>query len=715
LALAAAALLIRALRFGVVFAGPNVSFPHGADEMYHLRRIWFSVIEFPATLSFDTYVNFPHGAPPVWPPLFDWSIAAVARALGGVDRAAVEAVAAWAPPILGVATVLLAAAIARRVFSPAAGWATGGLLAVLRAHVFFSGLGEVDHHVAVALSVLAALAAAMQVAGPADARDRHRRAITCGVSLAAALLLWPGALLYVATLQAALALQLLATAEAAAARARAGSLVWLHAGACLVLLPFCVGHTWEQFGAVSPLVLSGFQPLWFAAGAAAIASARGFWSLPALGATRARRCGSAFALVALGLVAALALVPGLVASLANAATWFGEDAFLGAVAEIEPLLFAEGRFDPQLAHAHFSYLFWAYPIAAAALALRALRERRGDVALLVFVCTVAVGLALLQRRFSDVAGPAFALVLGPALASLVRAARVGEPRRRSAAAAAGAACAFAVAIPFAGHYLVDVQASLAVRRGERLQFLPSVRQRIVHERVARWLAGHTPDPGGYLDPSVQPEYGVLAAWGYGHLLRYYAERPLVQDNFGPYAGGEGFAAARAYFASVDEAAGAEIARSLAARYVVAAPQGSGQSWPEPGSLATRLRVQFGAPLAALQRHRLLFVADDSDLAREPGRRPWSLAVYEVVAGALVRGRAAPGASVEFALRLDLGRGAPRLYRATVLAGPSGEYEVRLPHPSTAWVVTSGGRRAGLVVGEVDVREGRRVAGPSLGR
>jgi asparagine N-glycosylation enzyme membrane subunit Stt3 len=51
--------------------------------LYHLRRIWFSVVNFPASLAFDSYMNHPLGAPAVWPPLFDWSIAAVARALVG--------------------------------------------------------------------------------------------------------------------------------------------------------------------------------------------------------------------------------------------------------------------------------------------------------------------------------------------------------------------------------------------------------------------------------------------------------------------------------------------------------------------------------------------------------------------------------------------------------------------------------------------------------
>src|SRR5262245_5359915 len=90
LALFASALLVRSLRFGLVFRGGRVHFPFGADELYHMRRIWFSVVNFPAALSFDPYMNHPEGAASIWTPVFDWSIAALARVFAGRDQHAVE-------------------------------------------------------------------------------------------------------------------------------------------------------------------------------------------------------------------------------------------------------------------------------------------------------------------------------------------------------------------------------------------------------------------------------------------------------------------------------------------------------------------------------------------------------------------------------------------------------------------------------------------------
>jgi dolichyl-diphosphooligosaccharide--protein glycosyltransferase len=676
-----------------------------------MRRIWFSVVNFPASLDFDPYVNFPAGGAAVWPPLFDWSLAAVARVLvGPASQHMVEVVAAWAPPVLGACTVLATTWLARRVFSPAAGWAAGALLAALPAHVFYSALGEVDHHVAVGLFVLWWLGAALRFAGPPAALGGPRGAIGAGVAAAASLLLWPGSLLHLAVVQAALALQLLATREQADALARARGLAWLHAVAALALSPFCVGRSWEQFGPVSPLVLSNFQPLWFAAGAAALALAGALWRRPRLGATRARRVGSALGLVALGLAAALALVPGLAASLANAASWFQPDPFLQVISEMEPLLFPSGEFDASAAVESFSVLFWAYPLAAAWLGARAWRERRGEAGLVLAWSAVSCALALYQQRFCDVGAPAFALVIGPAAVEFVRAA--GRlPARRLATAGAAALCAGLALSPYAATYLADLRISSAARRGEPLEYRAEVRERLVLQRVARWLASETPPSGGYLDPAVKPAYGVLSAWGHGHLLRYYGERPMVEDNFGPYVGETGFAAARAYYASADEASGAEIADRLGARYVVAAPQGSGQGWPQRDSLARRLALVPGRPLTPFSRHRLVFFADDADLARGPKRAPWSVAVYEVVRGARVVGRA-PGAGL-VGFELELPALALR-WRAGAVVDASGAYEIRLPHPSEApYRVRAGEREAAFSLSEADVREGRTVEGPSF--
>jgi dolichyl-diphosphooligosaccharide--protein glycosyltransferase len=725
LALFASAVVVRSLLYGVVFVEREVLFPTGADELYHLRRIWFTVVNFPASLDFDFYVNHPEGAPPVWPPFFDWGIAALARLLvGRDDQHGVEVVVAWVPPLLGALAVIAAAWLARRTFSPAAGWVTGALLVVLPAHVLHSALGQVDHHVAVGLFATLLLAAAMRSAGPLGPAGRPRGVVATGGMIAAAILLWPGALLHVLVVQVFFVAQLFTTRDRPAAVARARGLAVMHGVASVVLLPLCAGGDWQQFGAYSPEVLSNFQPLWFGAGAATFAGVAELWSRTALGEGRARRIGAALGPGALGLAAAWLLVPGLSQAVGDAAGWFGADPFLRVVAELRPLLYRTGRFESSVAHGLFSYLFWTYPLALVGLGWQALSRRRADVLLLLAGSAAFCAAALNQVRFVDVFAAGFACVVGPALVAGLCAARQRFALPRPILSGVALLAGLTAVLPQAPVYREDALVSAAALRGDPLVFSSDLRLRLVLQRVGRWIAWGTPPTQGYLDPTRRPEYGVLCAWGHGHLLRYYGERPMVQDNFGPWAGREGFAAARAYYESRDESVAAAIAERLRARYVVATLRGSGQAVPLKGSITQRLTLVrregapafWGRPSDALTRHRLVFVADDSVLPRHPGEPSWIAAVYEIVPGARVLGLASGETVVSFDLAVPVPHGEPVRYRAEAAVDASGAYEIRLPYPSeSGYAVHAGSQRGSLILGEADVREGRTVVGPSFQR
>ena len=467
-------------------------------------------------------------------------------------------------------------------------------------------------------------------------------------------------------------------------------------------------------------MLSNFQPLWLGAGAVALALLASLWGRTALGATRARRIGCALGIAALGLAAAWLGVPGLAAAVRGAASWFMPDPFLRVVAELEPLLLSSGRFDAALGHHYFSYWLWAYPLGAAVLVRHALREGRADVLLLVAWASAFCGATLFQQRFMDSSSAGFVLVLGPAFALGFRGAQRRFAWPRAALFAAAIAAGVVALLPYAPAYRGDWQSSLAERRGDRLWYSPEVRRLRVLERVAGWLRGASPRTAGYLDPAERPAYGVLAAWGHGHLLRYYGERPMVQDNFGPWGGRQGFESAEAYYDSLDEEKAFEIAVRLRARYVVASPRGSGHHWPRRGTLATRLALRrdgrgaLAFPVSgerALAHHRLVFVADDADLARA-GARPWTVALYEIVPGARVTGTAPAREPVRFELSVPLPDRPPLSYLASTRADAAGRYEIRLPYPSERpYLVRADERTASLALSEADVREGRTVAGP----
>ena len=80
--LSALALGLRALHYAQVFPGDGSVDLMIADSAYHARRALFSFVNFPSVLVFDSYMAFPDGARVPMPPLYDWSLAAVARLFG---------------------------------------------------------------------------------------------------------------------------------------------------------------------------------------------------------------------------------------------------------------------------------------------------------------------------------------------------------------------------------------------------------------------------------------------------------------------------------------------------------------------------------------------------------------------------------------------------------------------------------------------------------
>jgi len=744
------AFALRALPFPTVFSERGLLPGTLADEFYHLRRIVYSAVHFPQVLSFDPYVSFPHGGAIPWPPGFDWAVAALARGLVGADDpAAVETVAAWVPPLLGSLAAVLAALVAGAAFGRAAAATAGLLLAVLPAGWMYSQVGMVDHHVAVAVAGVALLGLAMAWLR-AEAREPPSSgpglALALGLALGVPLVVWPGFLLHIAVTQAALVAAALAAADRRRARRRARSLAGAHAVAAAVVLPFCLATPGEQYGPWSPLVLSRFQPAWLGAGAAVLALADRLWARRGPGASRRRRALGATALGLAGVGAALALAPGLRESLAYAAGWFAKaESFQSRVAELAPLTLSQ-------AVARFSYAVLLFPLAWGVVAFGAIRERAADRGLLLLWALVFLALALLQRRFANSLAVGFALVWGGAvaqgLASLRDRRATGQTRAGASVAVAAGTLGIIALAPVLRFYEARLRQSVATLERPAAALAAARASKRVQLGAAWWLTRSTPPTRGYLDPSVRPEYGILAPWGAGHLIRYVAQRPLVQDNFGVYAGRESFERADAYYAALDEATALEILEDLEVRYVVADRGGAGTDPRvyDPRSMTHRLARLFGStgPAAdpesgrrvevpALAHHRLVYHARSA-----PGRSlraappEVAVSVYEIVPGARVVGMALPGASIEVRLRIHTRAGPhhlprarePLIYIARTRADAAGRYALTLPYATdtpfsdsvrvaTSYVLRTRARSERLVVSESDVRAGATVEGPSL--
>jgi hypothetical protein len=453
------------------------------------------------------------------------------------------------------------------------------------------------------------------------------------------------------------------------------------------------------------------------------------WRRSAAGATPLARVVSAAGLAAAGAALAFVLVPGLRDALSYAGGWFtGDEAFLGRIRELRPILFLEERFDASAALDELTPAVVVFPLAWAWLGARCVRGPglRADLALLLAWSAVLFALTLAQERFANLFALGLALTLGAALEELhgVAKRRLG-PRARLALAAAFALALAATLVPALRVFERQLAASRVARSQPGGKALGS--RGVVLEEAARWLRDASPPTRGFLDAAERPEYGVLTAWSDGHLVRYRAERPTVEDSFAFFGDRRAFELAGRYYDTQEEEVAYAAAQQLGARYAFATPAGSGQTLvPSPRSIGQRmwrLLGSAGPDAPALARHRLVWIRALPGGTREPRTNLVDrVAVFEIVPGALVEGEAAPGALVraELVVASQLGR---IRYRAEAQAAAGGRYALRLPYATDRaagevgatgpYRLSSGDRSAPLAVREADVRAGATVGGPSL--
>lgn len=203
----------------LIRADGRVTFP-SVDAWYHRRTTHYTVDNFPNTIPFDPFTAFPTGNHAgQFGTVFDQLLAAVALVIGGGNPspATIDAVLLFAPPVLGVLTVIPIYLLAKEV-----GTEWGGLVAIivvaLSPGLFLSRTvaGFADHHIAETLLVAAALCCYTKAlstrrdadSSPTPIRDRLRSyprsalrwSALAGVTTGLYLLTWPPGVFFIAAL-----------------------------------------------------------------------------------------------------------------------------------------------------------------------------------------------------------------------------------------------------------------------------------------------------------------------------------------------------------------------------------------------------------------------------------------------------------------------------------------------------------------------------------
>jgi asparagine N-glycosylation enzyme membrane subunit Stt3 len=719
--------------------------PFGDNAFYHLRRIQYAAVNPADFLSTDRYLNFPHGGQPIWPPTLDWLLAQLVR-LAGVagDPAVMERLLVWVPPVIGASMVVALYGIARHYFNARVSFLAAALLCFLPSHTWYSQIGFVDHHVAIAFVTTLLLGSGTALLGQGQETSTPTsaclgRATLLGVAMAASLLVWPGTLLYVAIVQLAFAILVLTAATRESAIGWARTVAFAHFIACIAVAPWSAGNHWDRWSSFSPVVLSNFQPMWFAACALGFALLSELWRLKAGAETWLGRSLSALAIATTGLLVALLLLPELSEALGQGWAWLSmEESARVSVAESAPL-FRAGSTRVQELLTRFVYLT---PMALALVAWDRRRSLTPSLRLLFGWGIVLFLATLMQRRFVNSASVVYALFLAAALdivfRRLVWRAAWPLPARTAAVAIFAAMVGWAL-WPSLASYGVDLVNLQRASRDEPLRLLEAKRIGLLKTAAAAWLRRLSPETVGFFDRALQPEYAVLAPRSDGHVIEYAGRRPVVQGDFGNNFSGANFELADRYYASDSETEAVSVLEEIGARYVVASaaeiPARIGSYGPrsmfarlslpqdEPARSVGSDRLQSQVPVTRLAHHRLIYETPALDGTRGEARSYYKL--YELVIGARVEGSAPPGTRVEARLRLSAEPKGELLFLAVAEAGASGRYALTVPYPNEpfsegmrsadSYTLVSALGETSFRVSEAAVRGGEVVEGPSLAR
>jgi asparagine N-glycosylation enzyme membrane subunit Stt3 len=561
--------------------------------------------------------------------------------------------------------------------------------------------------------------------------------------MAATILIWPGALLHVAILQAAFLFRWLSANSPDAARTRAIQFAGSQAVVAVCVAPFAIGQVWREYGDWSPLVLSNFQPAYFGSAALAITVVQIVHDRSRLGEARSQRILSALTIGFTAVMTMLILVEPLRDALVYAGRWFtGGEALLALVNETRPILAQSGSFDPSFAVTRFGAGFVILPIVWLYLARRAVTKNDAPQGLLLFWALAFFVLTLQQWRFGNTLAVIYAVLIGASLAewgsSLPQRFRLKRLRPILEVAVVIALMSWSVSsissyfVPLGQINLRALADPVLRERG------PLLARKLIYDRAARWIAHETPKTSGYFDPNQKPEYAVLSDWTTGHLVRYRSKRPVVQDNFGPYAGRENFEAAWNYYAESEEEEAIRILEGLGVRYVIGGPRGAGSLRGLPSdAMAFRLAGDYGshraldsgAAVSGLARHRLIFYAHTAPPGAHQGglrqQRPYSsIGLWEIVPGAQIEGLAEPDTVVRINLALQTRSGPRHVYRRETLSDVDGVYRFVVPYPTDVtyssairiqgtYHLSTPTARGRLAVREADVMAGAGIQGPDL--
>lgn len=461
--------------------------PFGNDAFYHARRILDTVADASAFYEFDPKIHAPEGSLLTWPWGYDYAMAMLVKAGGLLGIPAPPMlILIWLPVLAVLLPVGLIMLIARRIGLAQPLVIIAGLaMALLPLTQFLYGVGQIDHHFAEHIFVLATIAAGL---GWFSRPDDTRAAVTLGIVLGVAPAIHNGLfILQVPVLTALFAMWAQGTRMPMRTTLQfAAALVVAMLAVLMPSLPF-------RLGLFEFYTLSWFH-LYIAACSAAVAIAT------------ARFAPGSRNLALLAGIALVLLLPLVRQVLIAHAFLGGTIARLDTIVEARPLLYMAsntvGRYELT---AMYSALVWLVPLTFLFCVWQGWRERTTP-RLFFWICCM-FGLALLVTQLRMHYFGSFALYL-PWLFLAQYCSTRWPDRRKTVTLLLSMVFALMYWVP--GRY--QLAGATAFAGDPAFRGLRPILEDLKHACAQ--------------DPGI-----VLADNDAGHFIRYYTECSVIANNF----------------------------------------------------------------------------------------------------------------------------------------------------------------------------------------
>jgi dolichyl-diphosphooligosaccharide--protein glycosyltransferase len=736
------------------------------DSYYHMRRIMFTISNYPFPNFFDSYVNYPHGYYIGWPPLYDLicATASLLVGLGHPGALLTQVTSSMVSVLMGLGAIVLTFYIVRDIMNEKAALIAALILAIMPGGVFRSMFGVVGHHelevlgsLVIFLLFMRALSSAKKSGMNLTSLKHPRPAIyaaLAGLAIAAMIYSWDGSPIFIGIIVAYALVQYAYDAfnrDSSDYLTITGTITSLMALAAVI--PFVILSGLGQKYGFNPFIISWFQVLYLLAftavfimtGLISIALKKRespWYSMPALIAI----------LAAVTALAVRLVLPRFFTSIENGVLYLmGIGNALNTISEVQPLFSLGGQFSFTMPWDYFSFA-GIIAILGLIVYIFIIKEKKvssSDVFLLVWTAIVIV-LCLLQTRFINLLSVNIAIFGGYVLCQALELAGLEEylhpsEKKKSSSSRASASKSGSMSPALVGVAAVGVIILVPV-------FLNSIALAFSPDptlpdwnNACLWLNANTPPTSyNYSEAvGVHPQYGVMSWWDYGDYILYVGDRPAIANNFQT-----GINDSADFFTTSNESQANAIMDKDNARYVMVdlrmgsvyagvpdgifediaslagqnpntyhdntIANGTYQMTPEYyDSMFGRLFYgngcgtnNTGTVIDGLDNYRLIYMTSGPDPVK----------IFEYVKGADITGKADPGATVDLSLPTSTPSGEEN-YSLTETAGQDGSYSFIVPYSTSnstfvttgpQYTITWGSSTAYAVVPESAVDDGSTV-------